>query len=239
MSDDITKRDSASSAPAFDSDCWSDEAQAQFDAWRDAGARPQEAPSGIQELEAVGEWTRASIELQVQSVPDAQFEALWERIAEVTASQPASVSQPANTEASWWERTAAWVWRYLAGPRAFAVAGAAALAVAWISFAPRASEPGAAVSPQYRQSPLGSAPVADASSPSTVGDSSQLAVAPEPDDQQTAEPGVESTRIERIDFAGASGRISQIENQRGTTTVIWIDEEDLDAKKPATKAMDL
>ena len=32
--------------------------------------------------------------------------------------------------------------------------------------------------------------------------------------------------IERIEFGGASGRISHIEGVRGTTTVIWVEEED-------------
>ncbi len=39
-------------------------------------------------------------------------------------------------------------------------------------------------------------------------------------------PESNDAEIERIEFGGASGRISHIEGVRGTTTVIWVEEDE-------------
>ena len=46
-------------------------------------------------------------------------------------------------------------------------------------------------------------------------------------------PDSNEADVERIEFGGASGRISKIEGVRGTTTVIWIeeDEEPIDSER--------
>jgi hypothetical protein len=41
-----------------------------------------------------------------------------------------------------------------------------------------------------------------------------------------APSGANDAEIERIEFGGRSGRISTIEGRRGTTTVIWVSEEE-------------
>jgi cytoskeletal protein RodZ len=52
-----------------------------------------------------------------------------------------------------------------------------------------------------------------------------LAVAPEPE-QNFPAPDMHEAEIERIEFGGKNGRIGTIEGKRGTTTVIWVSDED-------------
>ena len=54
-----------------------------------------------------------------------------------------------------------------------------------------------------------------------------LAVAPKPDTESEMFPQPEpgEAEIRRIEFGGRSGTISQVEGSRGTTTVIWVNDE--------------
>jgi hypothetical protein len=66
-----------------------------------------------------------------------------------------------------------------------------------------------------------------------------IAVAPDPQPEPSGklealsnpEPG--EAQIKRIEFGGRTGTISQIEGNRGTTTVIWVteDEEPVDTER--------
>ena len=55
-----------------------------------------------------------------------------------------------------------------------------------------------------------------------------LAVAPEPtpDAEMFPQPEPGEAEIRRIEFGGRSGTISRVQGSRGTTTVIWVNDQD-------------
>jgi hypothetical protein len=57
-----------------------------------------------------------------------------------------------------------------------------------------------------------------------------VALAPEPspqvDPEMFPQPEPGEAKIRRIEFGGQTGTISQVEGARGTTTVIWVTEDE-------------
>lgn len=69
------------------------------------------------------------------------------------------------------------------------------------------------------------------SSPQVVAVAPEPEATPEPDVFPQPEPG--EAEIRRIEFGGQMGTISQLESRRGTTTVIWVteDEDPVDSER--------
>ncbi|TPV92277.1 MAG: hypothetical protein B7733_26530 [Myxococcales bacterium FL481] len=138
---------------------------------------------------------------EADDVPQARFEQIWDQV-DRELDAPAEAVAPVAPANRWW--------RWL--PLAAAAAAAGAVLVIW----PRGQEPTSA----------SELPPAIASTPSTPSEPA-VAQAPPPPAAPTADEPADhrGVDIERIEFAGRSGRIDHIDDARGTTTVIWIEED--------------
>ncbi|RMG99974.1 MAG: hypothetical protein D6705_01655 [Deltaproteobacteria bacterium] len=189
-------------------------------------------PKLARETEAIDELgtaLRAVLEADANDVPDARFEQIWDAIEREIDAQvaPESTGLVARLRA-WWG--GAW-----ARP-ALAVAGVSVASLA-LFFAlrdpPRDAQDTqvAAGRPTPAQAePSPEPPPAKAGVPS--GDVAQPVAAPTPGGPPalaaaTVEDDASNeAEVEFIEFQGSSGRIERIEGRRGTTTVIWVREDE-------------
>lgn len=236
-----------------------DALQLRFDAWRDAGGSMpsprSQVPEEFESLMMVGDLLRETVTERVEAVPEAEFTALW---AKIESQCQAPLRQASGSEA---ETPGFWAWlsKTLFRPPVYVMAGAAACALLWFNLSPFADGPtgpaAGPTGPTGSDSPAGleqrvaqsKAQPAEEAGPKLAA---HEAAAPQERSAQelsaqersggpsgpdlagpAGEPNSEN-QIERIDFAGVSGRISQINVPRGTTTVVWIDAEEVDRTKP-------
>ena len=181
------------------------EERAEVEQWlaRDAGGRATIAELGVMR-DAIG----VSLAAEAAKVPQARFEQIWDEI-DRTLDRETAAHQPAPPMPSLWSRMLG-VLRPAWAP-AVAVAGVAAVLLVVVNKD--------AVAPT-------NTPEAVASKPSpAVLDAPALAVVPEVEAVFPA-PDMHEAEIERIEFGGKNGRIGTIEGKRGTTTVIWVSDED-------------
>ncbi len=177
-------------------------------------ARDAAGPRGkalLGELGLMRDALGASLNAEAARVPEARFEQIWDEIDRALDRETAA-HQPAAPSPSLWARALGMirpVWMPVA-----ATAGVTAVLVAVVSSgAVTTSEPDA------------NTPEVAASKPApTVAPAPVLAVAPE--EPAFPEPEMREAEIERIEFSGKQGRIGTIEGKRGTTTVIWVSDED-------------
>jgi len=185
-------------------------------------ARDAASHATLTELGMMRQAIDASLAAEAAKVPQARFEQIWDEI-DRTLDRDTAAHIPTVAAASLWTRMLnvlrpAWV------PVA-AVGGVAAVLIVVSSGAvtPANTEdvvaskpaPTAAVAPVTSTGPTGSTdPIIPAPA---------LAVAPEP---SFPAPDMHEAEIERIEFGGKNGRIGTIEGKRGTTTVIWVSDED-------------
>ena len=161
----------------------------------------------------------ASLAAEAARVPQARFEQIWDEI-DRTLDRETAGHMPAVAAPSLWTRMLN-VLRPAWAPVA-AVAGVAAVLIVVVS--------SGAVTPANTDEVAASKPapteaVAPVGAPVTPDMSPALAVAPEPE-QTFPAPDMHEAEIERIEFGGKNGRIGTIEGKRGTTTVIWVSDED-------------
>ncbi len=180
--------------------------RAQVEQWlaRDAAGR-----ATLAELGVMRDAITVSLDAEAAKVPAARFEQIWDEIDRALDRETAA-HLPAAPVPSLWARMLgvlrpAWV------PVA-AVAGVAAIAIVFVS--------GGAVTPT-------NSPELAASNPTPTSP----VVAPAPALVPEVEavfplPEMYEAEIERIEFGGKNGRIGTIEGKRGTTTVIWVSDED-------------
>jgi anti-sigma factor RsiW len=180
--------------------------RAEVEQWlaRDAAGRATLAELGVMR-DAIG----ASVAAEAARVPEARFEQIWDEIDRALDRETAA-HQPTVTTPSLWTRMLsvlrpAWV------PVA-AVAGVAVVAVVFVN--------GGAVTPASDPTEVAAKPAAK-----PVLDAPALAAVPEVEAVFPA-PDMHEAEIERIEFGGKNGRIGTIEGKRGTTTVIWVSDED-------------
>lgn len=209
----------------------------------------------LDEIRQVGRWFTAEAEREARAIPQARFEQLWDEL-EATLAKDAAHSSARSTRAAaaaardttggwagWWERL-----RWPAGVAALAAAAVVVFTVASPSV-PSAPEGGAqggiadrggkgpsdpAARPEQAPRDAGADVAAPAPvPPSAVGPDLRIADASDTARDAAVAPGAElpspdsnDADIERIEFGGASGQISRIEGVRGTTTVIWVEEDD-------------
>lgn len=183
------------------------EERAEVEQWlaRDAAGRATLAELGVMR-DAIG----VSLEAEAAKVPAARFEQIWDEIDRALDRETAA-HQPAAPVPSLWSRMLG-VLRPAWAPVA-AVAGVAAVAIVFLS--------NGAVTPTNSPELAASKPAPQ----TVVTPAPALAVAPETDAVFPA-PDMHEAEIERIEFGGKNGRIGTIEGKRGTTTVIWVSDED-------------
>jgi anti-sigma factor RsiW len=181
-------------------------------------ARDPAGQATLAELGMMRQALDASLAAEAAKVPQARFEQIWDEI-DRTLDRETAAHMPAVAAPSLWTRMLN-VLRPAWAPVA-AVAGVAAVLIVVVSSGAvttadtantdeiAASKPAPTVAPE-------GAPVIT---------SPALAVAPEPE-QNFPAPDMHEAEIERIEFGGKNGRIGTIEGKRGTTTVIWVSDED-------------
>lgn len=214
-----------------------------FDGELDAGERANfearvavepELARGLDNWGFVGDALRASLEAEAEALPQARFEQAWDQF-DATLAREGRLQEAAGQAPSLWSRIAA----FLAPIRVPLAVGAAAAVIGVVAYSsgdgsPAVPEPTVATAQPASPTPEAATPEPGdaAGQPETApaepgGSGTQLAVAPEP---ATVEPfpapASNEAEIERIEFGGRSGTISKVEGTRGTTTVIWVQEDE-------------
>lgn len=193
----------------------------------------------LRDLRVVGHILVGELEHRAQQVHEARFEQAWdafertvdrqERLKEAADARPSAIQQ---------------FFRWLAPVRIplVTVAGAAGVVLLVMRFGgtgePVGSdrvaevvEPEAAT--ESKSLDRGNTPAAEentsGSGASQLGTGNELAQAPKSNPPQDMtdfpSPDQNDAEIERIEFSGHSGTISHIEGSHGTTTVIWVTED--------------
>lgn len=180
-------------------------------------ARDAAGQATLAELGVMRQAIDASLAAEAARVPQARFEQIWDEI-DRTLDRETAAHMPAVAVPSLWTRMLS-VLRPAWAPVA-AVAGVAAVLIVVVSSGAVTS---ANTDEMAASKPAPVAPVTPELAP--VITSPALAVAPEPE-QNFPTPDMHEAEIERIEFGGKNGRIGTIEGKRGTTTVIWVSDED-------------
>ncbi len=199
------------------------------------------------DLNFVRQAVRAHLMDAAVAVPEARFEQMRIAVDRAIDAQLAVKAELASAP-SWRTTVAAW-WTSLRTPALLMAGASAALCVVWLSGGLSSSNPGqggvnggpamaskaghdkgeqsGGAAQGGRATPGGSVIAPTGGSQGTVVADRRVAAPTAPDViTPIGDPASNEAEIERIEFGGASGRISQIEGVRGTTTVIWIDEGD-------------
>lgn len=181
------------------------------------------------------------LEHQAERVPEARFEQIWDSF-EHTLERESRLQEAAEAPPKWWQRLRDWA-RPLRMPlAAAATVGVLAFVIARSVGAPNKEAEVVANTQQDaasegRSTPEGE-PLAPKLAPGPTANSKQIAVAPDPQPIAPStevfpqpEPG--EAEIRRIEFGGQMGTISQVAGTRGTTTVIWVteDEDPVDSER--------
>ena len=212
--------------------------QAYFDGEMDAAERErfeaelEREPELRTELDDIGvmrELVVGGLESEAKDVPQARFEQIWDEI-DATIDRDARLQESAGTRPSIWARIMPWL-RPAALPMAATAAAAAFVVVVVNSTGDPSNTEAPVASNETVQAPAQEpAPQAEPTPPQEgVESAPQLAVkTPVPADEPVDfdVPDSNEADVERIEFGGHSGHIEQLEGSRGTTTVIWIEEDD-------------
>ena len=165
--------------------------------------------AGLQALQGA---VVAGLEAEAAAVPEARFEQIWDEI-ERTLDRDLRLQKAPDPAPSMWARFRA-AFRPLVVPVASAAAVAGLVVALWGGQGAVESGPNAA--PIMAAKPAPEQPV--------LADKSGAAV----DEVEVVLPAPNGgpAHIQRIDWGVKSGRISEIEGKRATTTVIWISDDD-------------
>ncbi|KIG16415.1 hypothetical protein DB30_04459 [Enhygromyxa salina] len=182
-----------------------------------------------------------ALEHQAERVPEARFEQVWDGF-EQALERESRLQEAAEAPPSVWQRLSEWIRPVRLPLAVVGAAGALVLVFARSAGAPNdvgAHDPAVAANSQpsnTQDEPASDAePTAQARTNPAPAPAPEpvprVAVAPEPPSPEIApemypqpEPG--EAEIRRIEFGGRTGTISQVEGTRGTTTVIWVTEDD-------------
>ncbi len=165
----------------------------------------------------------ASFDAVAANVPQARFEQIWDEIDRQLDRETAARLAVADAP-SLWQRLVALV-RPVWVPVA-ATGGVAAVLVVAITAAP---DPNAAnlgdvqAAPVATVSPPNPAIIPVPAPPQPLSEPKLIA---DPTVREFPAPALYEAEIERIEFSGRSGRIGTIEGKRGTTTVIWVSDDE-------------
>lgn len=198
-----------------------------------------ELAAALADLQFMRTLVTGALEQQAERVPEARFEQIWDSF-DRTVERESRLQEAADTPPSLWSRLLAW-----ARPLRVPLATAAAASVLALVLAKSIGSPEgettdtvASNTPEDAASeqPADARPASDQAQPRAPGPT--IAVVPNPpaadptlEALSTPQPG--EAQIKRIEFGGHTGTISQIEGNRGTTTVIWVteDEEPVDTER--------
>lgn len=203
-------------------------------------AEDPELAAKLADLQFMRSMVVGALEQQAERVPEARFEQIWDAF-DRTLERESRLQDAADAPPGFWERFLAWA-RPLRVPLA-TVAAASVLAVVLTKSigSPDSGEPTNEVASNTPEEAPSEQPVEahPEPGPSEPSKGPTIAIAPEPapepgtnlDALSNPEPG--EAQIKRIEFGGRTGTISQIEGNRGTTTVIWVteDEEPVDTER--------
>jgi len=190
------------------------EERAEVDQWL---ARDPQARALVAEFGLLRGAVTAGFEAEAAKVPEARFEQIWDEIDRAldreTAVHPSTQPTP-----SLWSRMLS-VLRPVWVPVA-ATAAVAAVVVGIVGSGAITRTNGPATQPALASNEAtstSSAPVAP-----VLADSKPSVEV----DPVVPAPALGEAEIERIEFGSKAGRIGTIEGKRGTTTVIWISEDE-------------
>lgn len=198
-----------------------------------------ELAAKLADLQFMRSIVTGALEQQAERVPEARFEQIWDAF-DRTLERESRLQDAAETPPGLWERLLAWA-RPLRVPLATVAAASVLMVVLAKSIgSPEQGEATNEVASNTPEDAASEQPAEAHPEPSPIEPSKgpTIAVAPEepaPGDGLDAlsnpEPG--EAEIKRIEFGGRTGTISQIEGNRGTTTVIWVteDEEPVDTER--------
>jgi anti-sigma factor RsiW len=201
--------------------------------------RDEELAAKLADLSFMREMVVGDLEHQAERVPEARFEQIWDSF-EQTLERESRLQEAAEEPPTVWQRLFAW-----ARPLRMPIAAVSAAGVLVFVFARSAGAP--SEQDDQTDGTLASNTQDEAASdaePNTRAPQPVVEVAPEPEPDRVAlapepspqvdpemfpqpEPG--EAEIRRIEFGGQTGTISQVEGARGTTTVIWVTEEEAPA----------
>lgn len=186
----------------------------------------------LADLSFLREMVVGDLEHQAERVPEARFEQIWDGF-ERSLERESRLQEAAEAPPGLVERLMDWI-----RPRRMSLAALGAAAALVFVFARSAGEPesgaGEVVAeaddsePNTRPAPASDAEPAVEDRATPTPPSPALAVAPEPtpDVEMFPQPEPGEAEIRRIEFGGRSGTISRVEGSRGTTTVIWVNDQD-------------
>jgi hypothetical protein len=168
-------------------------------------------------------------------VPEARFEQIWDSF-EQTLERESRLQEAAEEPPKVWQRLIAW-----ARPLRIPIAAVSAAGVLVFVFAQSAGNPSehddevvASNTQDEAASDAGPSTRVQQPAPKLAPQPDpapdRVAVAPEPspevDPEMFPHPEPGEAEIRRIEFGGQTGTISQVEGARGTTTVIWVTEDE-------------
>jgi anti-sigma factor RsiW len=192
-----------------------------------------ELATELAEIGIMRELVVGELEAEAKDVPEARFEQIWDEI-DASIDRESRLQESAGTRPSLWARVLPFL-RPAALPMA-ATAAAAAFVVLVVNASgdPSNSEP-ATASNEAVQAPAPKTADAEPTAPQagdTATPPTQIAQADDgagedaDDSTEFDAPRSNEAEVERIEFGGHSGHIEQLEGSKGTTTVIWIEEDD-------------
>lgn len=193
--------------------------RAEVEQWLARDAATSAGPSGravLGELGLMRDALGASLTAEAARVPEARFEQIWDEI-DRALDRDTAAHQPAAPSPSLWARALGMirpVWVPLA-----ATAGVAAVLIVAVSGGGPTGVPAANTAELVASKPEPLPAVAPA----------PVLVAAAEVEPSFPDPDMREAEIERIEFSGKQGRIGTIEGKRGTTTVIWVSDEDAGA----------
>ncbi len=185
-----------------------------------AGTSGPSGPSGravLAEFGLMRDALGASLNAEAARVPEARFEQIWDEI-DRALDRDTAAHQPAAPNPSLWARALGMlrpVWIPVA-----ATAGVAAVLIAVVN---------GGVVPTGETNTNTAELVASKPEPLPAVAPAPVHVAAAEAEPLFPEPDMREAEIERIEFSGKQGRIGTIEGKRGTTTVIWVSDEDAGA----------
>jgi negative regulator of sigma E activity len=206
--------------------------------------RDEELAAKLADLSFMREMVVGDLEHQAERVPEARFEQIWDSF-EQTLERESRLQEAAEEPPTVWQRLIAW-----ARPLRMPIAAVSAAGVLVFVFARSAGAPseqdendGTLASNTQDEAASDAEPNTRAPQPAPLHppghpgvkvapepEPDRVALAPEPspqvDPEMFPQPEPGEAEIRRIEFGGQTGTISQVEGARGTTTVIWVTEEE-------------
>jgi anti-sigma factor RsiW len=196
--------------------------------------RDAELAAKLADLSFMREMVVGDLEHQAERVPEARFEQIWDSF-EQTLERESRLQEAAEEPPTVWQRLIAWARPLRIPIAAVSAAGVLVFVFARSAGAPSEQDDETVASNTQDDAPSDAEPSTRAPAPvpktkAPTPEPDRVAVAPEPspqvDPEMFPQPEPGEAEIRRIEFGGQTGTISQVEGTRGTTTVIWVTEDE-------------